>query len=98
MDEAEQRISDLEDAHSAHRELPQLIQSLNKRIANLENEKRATSLHLVNFPEGAESSDPTSFVENWFADALGPAAFPVWPVIHDFFPTDVPLRLQGSLS
>ena len=51
------------------------------KLDDLENCSRGSNLRVVNLPEKAEKSDAIAFLEKWLPEALGPATFPLTPII-----------------
>ena len=86
MDEAENRISEVEDTVNSERgkteALVKRVALLTNKLDELENHSRRSNLRLVNLPEKVENNDPVAFLEKWLPEALGPAAFNTPPVIE----------------
>lgn len=86
MDEAEGRISKVEDAVNSGKaktaDLVKQVELLTHKVDDLENRSRRSNLRLVNLPEKAEGSDAIAFLEKWLPEALGPTEFPSPPIIE----------------
>lgn len=80
MDEAEQRISSVEDTIKTGKEgtdmLIKQIDLLTSKVDELENYSRKRNIRLVNLPSGVEKDDPVGFITKWLPDALGAETFP----------------------
>ncbi|KAK7915806.1 hypothetical protein WMY93_011567 [Mugilogobius chulae] len=74
MDEAEMRLSSVEDQQSDMKAEVERLGKRNKhleeKLVDLETRSRLNNLRLVNLPEGAEGSDTCAFLEGWLPEAL----------------------------
>ena len=75
MDEAEERISKVEDAvytgKGKTEELIKQVDLLKHKLDDLENCLRRSNLRLVNLPDKAEKSSAIASLEKWLPEALG---------------------------
>lgn len=80
MDEAEARISNVEDTVDAEKgktaALVKQVTVIENKLDDLENQLRRSNLRLVNMPEKVETNDAVTFLEKWLPEALGPDTFP----------------------
>lgn len=86
MDEAEGRISTVEDTVNAEKSkadvLAKQVSLLTNKLDDLENRSRRSNLRIVNVPEKTEGNDAIAFLEKWLPEVLGPATFPSPPLIE----------------
>lgn len=86
MDEAEVRISSVEDTVNSEKGKTDLLAKqvtlLTNKLDELENRSRRSNLRLVNMPEKVEGNDAVAFLEKWLPEVLGPATFTRPPLIE----------------
>ena len=85
MDEAERRISDVEDTVTVETskisKLAQQIDDLTSKLDEMENRSRRCNLRLVNLPP-VEGDDPVGYITKWLPEALGATTFPTPLIIE----------------
>lgn len=85
IDDLEQHLSSYSDRvvslERAVEDLTKNNKQLTEKMEDLESRSRRCNLRVIGIPEGAEGSDPVTFMSNFFADVLGTDVFQTPPLL-----------------
>lgn len=73
---------DLRDTRSITIRLKKDISYLKDKMQDLENRRRRSNIHIVNFPKKSEGGNMSTFLEHFIPEILGPENFPS-PLINE---------------